>query len=62
MNFGDEEETQEKDALLFQTIDKMVWKLTLKDGEVSSMFEMPSLCSQLQACHISGKECLIGLN
>lgn len=26
------------------------------------MFEVPSLCSQLQAAYISGKECLVGLN
>lgn len=43
------------------TSDKKVLKVFLDESDTEEFFEFPSLCSQIQATLISGKECVVGL-
>ena len=65
LNFGDDDEETKKDvdSLIVQSVDKVVRRVPIdEDLEVAEMFEIPTLCSEIQSTFISGSECLIGLN
>ena len=54
---------KEPEFLVVQTMDKKLSKVPVADGQdIAEMLEMPTLCSQIQAAHISGSECIIGFN
>ena len=67
-DFGFEDEKDAKETieehLVIQTMDKKLSKVSMSahDSAPAEMFEMPNLCSHIQAAHISGSECIIGLN
>ena len=65
--FGDEEEivdSEDKIALVVQTSDKQVHKVTFHaDGnsDTELLYSVPYLFTQMKACLVSGKQVVVGL-